>query len=71
MFHWTGFRLIILPKQFMEHPAGDNTKMIGSLAAAGVEWKTYEWQANRRRLTFIARSTGLYGGISTNGAVCD
>ena len=40
-------RLMILPKQFMEHPGGDNTAMIDSLATAGVEWKTYEWQSNR------------------------
>ncbi len=45
-------RLMILPKQFMEHPGGDNTEMIDSLARAGVEWKTYEWQSNRTPADF-------------------
>lgn len=47
-----GIRLIILPKQFMEHPSGDNTEMIAKLATAGVEWKTYEWQSNRTPADF-------------------
>ena len=45
-------RLMVLPKQFLEHPGGDNTKMIDSLATAGVEWKTYEWQSNRTPADF-------------------
>ena len=39
--------LIILPKQFMEDPAGNNDVMIEKLETADVEWKTYEWQSNR------------------------
>ena len=63
-------RLIILPKQFMEHPVGDNTGMIDSLAAAGVEWKTYEWQANRAPADFhreineiVRRNLDGWGGL--------
>lgn len=55
-------RLIILPKQFMEHPAGDNTEMIDSLAAAGVEWKTYEWQANRAPADFHSEINKIVRG---------
>ena len=40
-------RMIILPKQFMEDPNGNNTEMITSLETMGVQWATYEWQANR------------------------
>ena len=40
-------RMIILPKQFMEDPHGNNTKMMTSLETAGVKWATYEWQPNR------------------------
>ena len=40
-------RMIILPKQFMEDPNGNNTKMMTNLETAGVEWATYEWQPNR------------------------
>ena len=39
--------LIILPKQFMEDPIGDNDEMIEKLKEAKVEWETYEWQPNR------------------------
>ena len=45
-------RLVILPKQFMEHPSGDNTEMITKLATARVEWKPYEWQSNRTPADF-------------------
>ena len=52
-------RLIILPKQFMEHPAGDNTEMIESLKAARVEWETYEWQSNRTAADFHGEINGI------------
>lgn len=40
-------KLIVLPKQFLEDPRGDNTEAIEALKSANVEWAVYEWQPNR------------------------
>ena len=40
-------KLMILPKQFLEDPRGNNTEVISGLETAGVEWAVYEWQPNR------------------------
>lgn len=45
-------QLMILPKQFLEDPRGDNTEVTDRLAAASVEWGVYEWQPNRRPADF-------------------
>ena len=39
--------LMILPKQFLEDPRGNNTEVMEGLEAANVEWRVYEWQPNR------------------------
>lgn len=40
-------KLIILPKQFLEDPRGDNSEMIEALKSANVERAVYEWRPNR------------------------
>ena len=55
-------RLIVLPKQFMEDARGDNTEMIERLAAANVEWTTYEWQSNRTPADFQSEINQIVRG---------
>ncbi|WP_428668124.1 hypothetical protein [Reyranella sp.] len=38
---------IILPRQFLEDPRGDNDQMIRSLKDANIAWDFYEWEPNR------------------------
>lgn len=47
-------RHAVLPYQFLEHPLGPNTDMIDRLAAAGVDWSTYDWQPYRSPADFHA-----------------
>lgn len=64
-------RLIILPKQFMEHPSGNNTEILTKLATAGVEWKTYEWQSNRTPADFHSEINQIVREHLVSGAICD
>lgn len=43
---------VILPRQFLEDPRGNNTEIIDALNAEGVEWDTYEWMPNRAPADF-------------------
>lgn len=52
-------QLMILPKQFLEDPRGDNTEVMERLRAANVEWSVYEWQPNRRPGDFHKEIDGM------------
>ena len=55
-------RLMILPKQFLEDPRGDNNDVIARLTKAGVEWAVYEWQPNRTPGDFHSEINAMVRG---------
>ena len=52
-------KLIILPKQFLEDPRGNNTVVTEALRSANVEWAVYEWQPNRTPGDFHSEINGM------------
>ena len=45
-------KFVVLPKQFLEDPRGDNAPMFKALRDAGINWKHYEWGPNMRPSDF-------------------
>lgn len=51
--------LVILPRQFLEDPCGDNQPMIEGLAEANINWECYDWEPNLTPEDFREEITSL------------
>lgn len=49
----------ILPRQFLEHPRGNNDPMINALKQAQIEWECYDWQPNSSPSDFQVEISAL------------
>ena len=62
-------KLIILPKQFLEDPRGNNTEVTDALRSANVEWAVYEWQPNRAPGDFHSEINAMVRGYLNDWGV--
>lgn len=46
-------RLIVIPKQYIEDPKGENKAFLEKLIELNISWKTYDWQPNRAPDDFL------------------